>query len=88
LKTFLIAHQYFAGVVYIAAFFIFHAGIVIQIHAPFDDLAATSAFHSEGVIAFFRFGGRGEKFLEEVHYCFSVSIMAMQASQYGIRIDQ
>src|SRR5690606_446872 len=59
--------QHLAGVVHVAAFFIFHAGIVVQIHAPFDQFTAAQAFNGEDVVAFLRFGGRGKKFFEKVH---------------------
>src|SRR5258706_203235 len=47
--------------------------VVIQIHAPFDDLTAAPAFDFEGVIMLFRLGAcAAEEIFEEAHIILSI----------------
>jgi hypothetical protein len=53
--------------------FVLNAEIVVQIHAPFDDLATAIAFYAEDIISFFRFCGcAAEETFEETHKYLSV----------------
>ena len=52
LEAFPVAHHHFADKIYIVVIFIFHAEVVIQIQAAFDDLSAAVAFHFKNIISF------------------------------------
>ena len=63
------AHQSFADNISGAGVaFEFGAEVIIQIHAPFDDLPAAIAFDVECVIVLLRFGRiAAEKIFEKAH---------------------
>src|SRR6185503_1697358 len=68
LEAAVIPDQAFAHKIDGAIAFIVQAEVVVQVHAPFDDLAAAIAFDMEGVIAFLWPGPTpAEEFFEEAH---------------------
>src|SRR5690348_10754825 len=68
LEAAIVSDQSFADEIDRAVPFIIQAEIVVQVHAPFDDLAAAITFHMEGVVALFRFGSpTTEDFFEKTH---------------------
>jgi len=56
--------------------------IVVQVHAPCDDLTAAIAFYVEYIVSFFRFGGpTAEEIFEEAH---GMPFMSLRASRFAV----